>query len=51
MIVKEIEGQEQEFSELETLETEEFQVIEPTTIQIRGKLYTYPLTRTVTETE
>lgn len=48
MIVKDIEGQEQEFSELET---EEFQVIEPTTIQIRGKLYTYPLTRTVTETE
>lgn len=48
MIVKEIEGQEQEFSKLET---EEFQVIEPTTIQIRGKLYTYPLTRTVTETE
>lgn len=48
MIVKEIEDQEQEFSELET---EEFQVIKPTTIQIRGKLYTYPLIRTVTKTE
>lgn len=48
MIVKEIEGQEQEFSELET---EEYKVIEPTTIQVKGKLYTYPLIRTVTKTE
>lgn len=32
-------------------EIEEFQVIEPTIIHVRGKLYTYPLTRTVTETE